>query len=148
MYQKAFRILEYIATLGGHANAHVTTLFRYALSAWFSFALDLTLLWLLVRLLDMHYTLAATIGFIVASSVQYAISRVWAFRGTRRNAIGGYVRFIFVALVGLGIIVGGMIVLVEKFLLPYIIARILIAGIAGLWNFSLNAYWNFNIVRK
>lgn len=148
MHQKAFHVLEYIATIGGRANAHITTLLRYALSAWFSFVLDLCILWILVHFFGIHYTIAATMGFVVASSVQYAISRTWAFRGTRRNIIGGYVRFALVALVGLGIIVGGMTILVEKFAIPYLLARILIALIAGLWNFSLNTYWNFNIVRQ
>jgi len=148
MHRKAFRVLEHIATIGGRANAHITTLFRYAMSAGLAFAIDIVILWALVYFAHMHYALATAIGFIIASSVQYSISRIWAFRGTERPATSGYVRFLIVALIGLGIVVYGMIVLVEQFLLPYLLARILLAGLVGIWNFSLNAYWNFNIVRK
>ena len=54
---------------------------------------------------------------------------------------------LLIALVGLGIITTGLFLMVEKLGIHYLTARIAIALIAGVWNFSMNVLVNFRDVR-
>ena len=119
---------------------------KYSFFGMLSFVLDLILLYLLVEIGSLLYGVAASISFVIASSVNYVLSRTYVFQGTVRDMQTGYALFVFIGFVGLGMVVMGMYVFVEYFAFHYIVARILVGGFVGLWNYAMNLYVNFKVV--
>lgn len=118
-------------------------LWRYTASSSFTFIVDLILLFLLTDRVGLNYLSAAAIAFGIAISLNYLLSRRFAFRESTRGQGEGYLLFLSIALIGLGIITLGMYLLVEQWHFHYLSARIMIAIVAGLWNFLMNSLVNF-----
>lgn len=108
-----------------------------------SFGLDLLLLWLLVAFLGLQYLLAATVGFLVAVTLHYALSRLWIFRDSGRHVASGYVYFLIIAGVGLALTLAVLWLLVEWVGLHYLLARVAASAVGGTAMFFLNAGFNF-----
>jgi putative flippase GtrA len=121
---------------------------KYASVGGSTFVFDLFLLYLLIDYFRIYYVLATAMAFGVAVSINYFVSRRFVFKGTLRSVHEGYGIFILTALVGLGTVTGLMVLFVEVFHLHYIPARIIIAGIVGLWNYFMNLYVNFKVAGK
>jgi len=135
--------LEKFVTLGGRANARTAQFLRYTVTASSSFALDLALLYLLTEFLGIYYLISATIAFSISISVNYVTARSYAFEESTRGLADGYMRFVAIALGGIVMVILFMRTLVEGFGIPYLLARFLIGCFVGLWNYTMNAYWNF-----
>ncbi len=122
--------------------------FKYWLTGSSTFLLDLLLLFIFVDYFEASYVSAASASFLIAVSVNYFISRHFVFKGTLRSVGRGYVNFILIALAGLIIIAVGMYVLTSILAVHYLLARITIAGMTGLWNYLMNLYVNFKVAGK
>jgi len=136
-------LLEKFVTLGGHANARTAQFLRYTVTASSTFVLDLTLLWVLTQFFGIYYLVSAALAFSIAISINYVTCRNYAFGGSSRNYVGGYIRFIGIALAGVVMVVLSMRTLVESFAIPYLLARIIVGTFIGMWNYTMNAFWNF-----
>jgi len=121
---------------------------KYSGVGFGTFLLDLLLLTLLVEWGGVSQTVAAGLAFFLAVSLNYFISRKYVFRGTLRKAGEGYVNFILIALLGVGIVTGGMHVLTVVLNLNYLLARVLVAAVTGFWNYLINLYVNFKLAGK
>lgn len=113
-----------------------------------TFLFDLLLLYILIEVFAVHYLFSAGIAFLIAVSLNFVLSRRYIFKGSTRSVKVSYINFILIALVGLGLVVGGMYVLVTQFSVSYIIARIFVSGITGIWNYLMNLYVNFKVAGK
>lgn len=113
-----------------------------------TFLLDLLLLVLFIDLLGINHLLAAALAFLIAVSINYAISRAFVFKGTLRQVGSGYAIFLCIAGMGLALVVVGMYVLTDLFGIHYLIARICIASIVGFWNYLMNLFVNFKVAGK
>ncbi|MGH8558216.1 MAG: GtrA family protein [Methylococcales bacterium] len=118
---------------------------KYASVGFSTFLFDLFLLFIFIDILAWNYVVATAVAFLIAVSVNYCVSRRYVFRGTLRDVHSGYAVFILIALIGLGVVTGGMMVLVGILGWHYAISRILIAGIVGMWNYLMNLYVNFKV---
>jgi putative flippase GtrA len=118
---------------------------KYATVGAVTFALDLVALFLLVELFSAPYTYAAGGAFMVAISINYVLSRKYVFVGSSRSVTVGYTNFLAIAGVGILFVVGGMYVLVTYFGLYYLVARVAVAGVTSLWNYSINLFFNFKV---
>ena len=107
------------------------------------FAIDLALLWALVTFLGTGKIIAATVAFIAANSIHYALGRTWIFRGTERPLASGYLYFLVNAGVGLAITIALFAALIRWTPINYLVARTLVSVVAGLTVFVLNAVLNF-----
>lgn len=123
----------------------LTRFFKYSLVGGSTFALDLTLLFLLIVFLDVHYILSAGVAFGIAVSINYFISRHFVFRGTPRKVSSGYLIFFIIAIAGSGTIMGLMFLFVDVFHLHYLASRICIAALVGICNYLMNLYVNFKM---
>ncbi|WP_295446727.1 GtrA family protein [uncultured Thiodictyon sp.] len=121
---------------------------KYASVGGATFIIDLLLLYLFIDYLDIYYVQATALAFGVAVSINYFVSRRFVFTGTLRSVHAGYAIFILIAGAGMVAVTGLMVVFVEVFHLPYFPARIIIAGIVGLWNYGMNLYVNFKVAGK
>ena len=57
----------------------------------------------------------------------------------------GYAHFFIIALVGMALTTTGVVLLVQYVGLPYLVARVLVAGGVGIFNYLLNLHWNFKV---
>jgi putative flippase GtrA len=121
---------------------------RYAVVGVSTLAFDLLLLAAFTQLLSIPYYLGTPVAFLIAVSINYAISRSFVFRGTERSVHHGYMYFILIAGVGTAFITGGVYLLVTYAHLNYLVARLLIAGVVGLFNYLTNLHWNFRVAGK
>jgi putative flippase GtrA len=126
-------------------NKSLVRFLKYASVGTSTFLFDLFLLYLLIDYIKIHYALATPLAFGVAVSINYFISRRFVFKGTLRSAPAGYGIFMVIALTGMATVTGLMVVFIEVFHLRYLPARIMIAGIVGLWNYFMNLYVNFKV---
>lgn len=122
--------------------------FRYTTVGVATFALDLLMLTFAVSVLGVPYYLATPISFLIAVSVNYAVSRHFVFRGSSRRWHHGYAYFIGVALGGAVATTALVAALVSYFGLYYLVARVVVAGIVGMGNYLFNLYVNFNVAGK
>ncbi len=96
----------------------------------------------------MPYLLAVAIGFVVGISVNYAISRMWVFKGSLRKIHHGYLYFLSAGLLSLIAILTLVGTLVSGFGVPLLIARPIVSGIVGCGNYLFNLYLNFKVAGK
>lgn len=128
---------------------HALTRFvKYSSVGITTFILDLMLLYIFTDLFLWNYILSAGVAFIVAVSVNYYFSRKLVFKGTLRSVHSGYGIFLIITGVGLVAVTGLMFVFVDMFLWNYLLSRVVIAGIVGLWNYLMNLYVNFQVAGK
>ena len=110
------------------------------------FAVDLFLLWALVQFEGMPKLPAATIGFLVATSLHYAVGRSWVFKGSSRRLVSGYVYFLMSGAVGLAITLLMYAAFIRWTQIDYLVARVIVSLFAGFATFLLNAIFNFRRV--
>jgi putative flippase GtrA len=110
-----------------------------------TFAFDLFLLFLFTDIMGMNYLVAVGIAFLIAVSINYILSRQFVFKGTTRGHSEGYSYFIIIAILGLVLVTGSMYVLVELLGVYYLVARVLIACLTGIWNYLMNLFFNFKV---
>lgn len=122
--------------------------FKYSTVGLGTFLFDLALLYVLTDIFSIHYLYSAGIAFLIAVSINFVISRRFVFKGSARSAKVGYLNFILIAVMGLGLVVGGMYVLVSVFSVSYVAARVFVAGLTGIWNYLMNLYVNFQVAGK
>lgn len=134
------------ARAGRHRG--LVRLLKYTAVGVTTFLFDLLLLYLFSDHLGMHYALATPLAFGIAISVNYFVSRRFVFRGTLRSVHAGYGIFILIAAVGMAAVTGLMVLFVEVLRLPYLPARVIVAGIVGLWNYLMNLYVNFKVAGR
>jgi putative flippase GtrA len=121
---------------------------RYSSVGVSTFLLDLLLLFALIDGFGMHHVLAAGLAFLIAVSVNFLVSRRFAFRGSERPFGKSYVAFLLIAGVATLAIAGLMYVAVDLLILPVLVSRVAIAGIVGIFNYLANLYLNFKVAGK
>lgn len=110
-----------------------------------TFLFDLILLYFFTDILLINYLWSVGIAFLIAVSINYQLSRRYVFKGTNRPHREGYVYFIIIAVSGLLLVTGMMYVLVEWVGVYYLVARVVIAIITGIWNYLMNLFFNFKV---
>lgn len=121
---------------------------KYSLVGVGTFAFDLVLLAILIDLVSLNPVFSAAIAFLIAVSINYALSRHFVFKGTARSLGDGYAHFVLIAIAGLLLVIGGMYMLVTIFTWHYASARLLVAALTGFWNYIMNLFVNFKVAGK
>ena len=121
---------------------------RYATVGGGTFALDLGMLYVATSVLGIPFYISTPCSFLVAVSINYAISRKFVFAGTTRTWHHGYMYFITMALGGAFVTTSLVTFLVDFFGLYYLTARVLVAGIVGMGNYLFNLFVNFRVAGK
>ena len=119
---------------------------HYSLIGFGTFIFDLILLTALKELAHINPVWAAGGSFLVAVSINYLLSRRFVFVGATRGHKDGYSYFLLIAGVGLLLVTAGMYILVQVLGVYFILARVLIAALTGIWNYSMNLFFNFKVV--
>lgn len=122
--------------------------FKYALVGGSTFLFDLLLLSIFTVNFHWNPVWSAGIAFLIAVSINYLISRRFVFKGTLRSIHAGYGGFLLIAGCGLVIVTSGMYLMVNVLSWNYLLSRVLIAFVTGIWNYLLNLYVNFRVAGK
>lgn len=109
---------------------------------------DLTLLYVFVEYLNIHYLQAASISFLVSATVNYVISSLTIFVNAQNTITRSYTTFMGLSVFGLLAINIGLYVLVDIFDVYYLLARLLLAGTIGVSSFFLHKYISFKDLAK
>ncbi|HYE23054.1 MAG TPA: GtrA family protein [Candidatus Paceibacterota bacterium] len=122
--------------------------FRYSLVGGSTFAFDLLLIWVMTELFGIPYYISTFIGFVIAVSLNYFISRRFVFKGTERKVHHGYAYFLSFACAGAFLISAAVAFLTETFHLHYMLARVLVACVVGVGNYLFNLHFNFKVAGR
>ena len=115
---------------------------KYVIVGVSTFVFDLVLLCIFIDIFLWNYVIATGVAFTVAVSVNYLFSRRYVFKGTSRSFYAGYVAFMVIASIGIGIAMLGMALMVGTLHFHILDSRIIIAGVVGVWNYLINLYFN------
>lgn len=118
---------------------------KYVIVGVSTFIFDLLLLYIFIDIFLWNYVIATGVAFTVAISVNYFFSRRYVFKETLRSFYAGYVAFMVIASIGIGIAMLGMVLMVGVFHFHLLDSRIIIAGVVGIWNYLINLYFNFKV---
>jgi putative flippase GtrA len=121
---------------------------KYSLIGFSTFAFDLVLLYVFIDVLKWPQVFSVGFAFLIAVSINYALSRQYVFKGTLRSVKTGYINFLIIAGTGLLFVTLGMYVLSEMLAVHYLLARVLVALFTGFWNYLMNLYVNFKVAGK
>lgn len=123
----------------------VVRFMKYSLIGSGTFLFDLLLLYIFTDILGVGYVTSAGVSFLIAVSCNYLLSRKLVFSETTRGHREGYVYFLAIALSGLALVTGSMYILVEYLGVHYLVARVFVSGVTGIWNYTMNLLFNFKI---
>lgn len=121
---------------------------RYSAVGVGTFGLDLALLYIATSIVGIPYYISTPGAFLIAVSVNYAISRRHVFAKTERTWHHGFAYFGSVAIVGAMATTSLVTSLVSLFGLYYLTARIIVAGLVGMGNYLFNLFFNFKVAGK
>lgn len=124
----------------------VVRFLRYAVIGVSTLTFDLFLIALMTETMGVPYYIATPLGFLIAVSLNYALSRRFVFLGTERTIHHGYLYFIIIAVAGAAAITGAVYLLVTYVGLYYLLARVVVAGFVGMANYLTNLHFNFKVV--
>jgi putative flippase GtrA len=111
-----------------------------------TFAVDLLLIYLFKTYAGLADAPAVALGFLLAITLNFFCSYYWVYRGTERSRIMGYLIFVTLATLGLGVVLGGTLLLVQWLAINVYLARSLVSGVVGLINFFINTFFNFKMI--
>jgi putative flippase GtrA len=111
-----------------------------------TFILDLAILSACVELLGMPYIPTAAGAFLLATTINYGVSRRWVFQDSDRGLATGFIYFVGNATAGLLATMAVFVLLAEVAGVFYIAARVIASAVAGMIVFALNAIWNFKAI--
>lgn len=118
-------------------------LIRYSAAGIAFFIVELALLQLLLLETSLPSSVCVGIAFTISITGQYAFCHWWVFKKSQRRMHVEYFYFVFILISGLMIAVGLVSLFVHLFGISVIFARIISGIFSGLWDFYINARFNF-----
>ena len=118
---------------------------RYSAAGLTALGFELLLLGALLKFFSAPYYVSVAISFVVSTVAQYGVCHWWVFGSSRRPLQTEYTYFALILLSGL-LLTDGLVVLFVSILgMDVILARLISAVFVGLWDFYLNARFNFRV---
>lgn len=134
--------------LGAPSANSMIQFIRYVFVGGMAFVVDYGALFLLAHFAGLHYLLAASLSYLLGMVCNYLISVNWVFH-FRREAQWQR-EFIIFFLIGIaGLILNGLAIslLVEALGVPYMVAKLVAAGVILFFNFGARKLLLFSAAR-
>ena len=112
-------------------------LVRFAIVGVVSGVVDYGLLFICTEWVGNHYLYSAAFSFTIAVIINYWLCVVFVFKGAGKQTKRQATMFIVSSIVGLGINQGGMWLLVEKFGIHYMLAKVGATSVVMIWNYVM-----------
>ena len=117
---------------------------RYFFVGGFAFVVDFGLLYILTEYAGLHYLLSATLSFIAGLLVNYIISCLWVFSGSKfKNRLVEFLFFAAIGVVGLALNDALIWLFTDCIGTHYMFSKIVAAAMVYLWNFFARKYLVF-----
>lgn len=116
---------------------------RYSIVGCSGTLVDWALFAALHFLVGLHYLLAGTISFVIATLVNYGLGLLWVFEGGRHARHKEVTLIYLVSAIGLAVNLAVLYLLVESGVVHVFVAKVLASLSAFLWNFSARYLWIF-----
>lgn len=117
---------------------------RYFFVGGFAFVVDFGLLYILTEYAGLHYLLSATLSFIAGLLVNYIISCLWVFNGSKfKNRLVEFLFFAAIGVVGLALNDTLIWLFTDSIGTHYMFSKIVAAAMVYLWNFFARKYLVF-----
>lgn len=117
---------------------------RYFFVGGFAFVVDFGLLYILTEYAGLHYLLSATLSFIAGLLVNYIISCLWVFNGSKfKNRLVEFLFFATIGVVGLALNDALIWLFTDCIGTHYMFSKIVAAAMVYLWNFFARKYLVF-----
>jgi putative flippase GtrA len=126
-----------------YSRSGLEQFFRYFVSGIIATLTDFIIIYALTDGFGLWYLYSGIISFICALSVSYVLNRFWTFNNKDRRFGRQLTIFLIVAIIGLLINNGLMVIGVEILGLWYIFAKAIATIIALIWNFLGQKYFTF-----
>lgn len=117
-------------------------LYQYILAGGTAACIDLSVLYFLHTFFAIHFYIAATVSFILATLVNYILCVTIVFKH-QKNTYQALWQVFFVSSVGFCIHHSLLITLVESNIMPRLLCKITAMGTVFLWNFLIRKHWVF-----
>ena len=120
------------------------TLIKYLIVGGVSFIFDFLLFAFFLQVLDIYYLYSATLSFVFATSLNFYLSQNYAFKGLQKFSSINTLGLIFlVSAGGLLISMSFLYAFYEWFLINVFVSKVLAAGTAFIFNYSLRRFLIF-----
>jgi dolichyl-phosphate beta-glucosyltransferase len=127
---------------------------KYAVVGTIGTVVDVGTLYLFVEYVHIPLLISTTLSFILAVINNFILNKYWTFQNTNSNIRKQFIKFLIVALIGLGLTLILMYLFVYIINIPdiilynigikgYVLSKLLTSIIVLLWNFLGNKYWSF-----
>lgn len=117
---------------------------RYFFVGGLAFVVDFGLLYILTEYAGLHYLLSATLSFIAGLLVNYIISCLWVFNGSKfKNRLVEFLFFATIGVVGLALNDALIWLFTDCIGTHYMFSKIVAAAMVYLWNFFARKYLVF-----
>ena len=117
---------------------------RYFFVGGFAVVVDFGLLDILTEYAGLHYLLSATLSFIAGLLVNYIISCLWVFNGSKfKNRLVEFLFFAAIGVVGLALNDTLIWLFTDCIGTHYMFSKIVAAAMVYLWNFFARKYLVF-----
>lgn len=117
---------------------------RYFFVGGLAFVVDFGLLYILTEYAGLHYLLSATLSFIAGLLVNYIISCLWVFNGSKfKNRLVEFLFFAAIGVVGLALNDALIWLFTDCIGTHYMFSKIVAAAMVYLWNFFARKYLVF-----
>lgn len=116
---------------------------KYLLAGGACALLDWALFAVFLYVFDIHYILAGTLSFVLATAVNYALSVRFVFGSSRRGARRALLLVYAVSAVGIAITLVVLSIGIDTLGLHPMLAKMLASAAAVLWNFLTRYFYIF-----
>ncbi|WP_157782315.1 GtrA family protein [Sulfobacillus thermosulfidooxidans] len=131
-----------------HVNSQITKrLWKYSVTGAISAACAWTSSVLLFHFLSINFIVSQALGFIVGIIVNYPLSRQWTFRNRYPRIVRQFWIFALIAGIGLGINELSLYIFVGMCHWSVPLGMLIGLGVAFIWNFSLNNFITFGLLK-
>lgn len=114
----------------------ISQILKFGVVGVIAFLIDYGVLILLTEVFHVHYLLSAMISFTVSVIFNYIASMRFVFNGREDMSKGReFVIFLILSIIGLGLNELFMWLMVDRFVIHYMISKIFVTGIVMVWNF-------------
>ena len=118
------------------------TLARYFVGGAVATIVHIAVLWFLVEMFSVSPSIATSIGFCIAVTVNYSFQYHWTFASVGPHSLI-FSRYLVVTFAMLGLNLLIFWALTRLYQTPYIYAQLMATGIVMLCNFAINKHYTF-----
>jgi putative flippase GtrA len=118
---------------------------KYFISGALAFTCDFAVLYFCTEFLGFHYLVSNIFGYFVGLMIAYTLNVNWVFSYRKyKKTWLEFAMFNIIVLVGLGISESNMALLVEKFEIDYLYAKVIVGFVVMVFNYTAKKFILFH----